>query len=81
MFEHPYLAYKVTAFDEEQLQRAVELRRVVAEHPDQIVPRPAGPVRRLLRRMLHHGARSASAAASASVDRRPNPAREPAAAR
>lgn len=56
MYEHPYLAYKVTEFDQEQLQRAVDRRRFLAEHADQIVPRAAGPMRRMWSRMLRGSA-------------------------
>ncbi|MFJ4223799.1 hypothetical protein [Microbacterium sp. NPDC089695] len=56
MYEHPYLAYKVTEFDQEQLRQAVERRRFVKEHAEQIVPRPAGALRRMWERMLHGSA-------------------------
>ncbi|MEV4736548.1 MULTISPECIES: hypothetical protein [unclassified Microbacterium] len=56
MYEHPYLAYKVTEYDQEQLQRAAERRRFLAEHADQIVPRGAGPLRRVWERMLRGSA-------------------------
>jgi hypothetical protein len=52
MYEHPYLAYKVTEYENERLDRAAARRRFLAEHADQIVPRAAGPVRRLGQRML-----------------------------
>ncbi|SDS65764.1 hypothetical protein [Microbacterium paraoxydans] len=51
MFEHPYLTQQVTAFEQEQIERAVARRRMLIEHADQILPRPAGPLRRLLRRL------------------------------
>ncbi|OIJ34537.1 MULTISPECIES: hypothetical protein [unclassified Microbacterium] len=50
MFEHPYLSHQVTVFEQEQIERAVARRRMLLEHADQIVPRPAGPLRRWLRR-------------------------------
>lgn len=49
MFEHPSLIHQVTVFEQEQIERAVARRRMLIEHADQIVPRPAGPLRRLLR--------------------------------
>ncbi len=61
MYEHPYLAYRTSEFDQEQMERALERRRIIAERSDQIVPRPAGPVRRMLERMLHRGVARASA--------------------
>ncbi|WP_091229212.1 hypothetical protein [Microbacterium sp. 3J1] len=79
MYEHPYLAYTVTAFDQEQRERAIERRRFIAEHPDQIVPRAAGPVRRMLQRMRLRGAGTSDAVASA--DRRAGGVCEPVAAR
>lgn len=54
MFDHPYLSHQVTVFEQEQIERAVARRRMLLEHADQIVPRPAGPLRRWLRR---HGRR------------------------
>jgi len=51
MFEHPYLAFRSTPFDQEQLARAAELRRVIEEHPDQIIGRRSGPIRRLIGRL------------------------------
>ena len=69
MYEHPYLAYKVTEYEQEQLQRAVDCRRFLEEHSDQIVPRAAGPVRRLGQRMLRavRGARAGSTDAAADA--------------
>lgn len=69
MYEHPYLAYKVTEFDQEQLQRAVDRRRFLAEHADQIVPRAAGPLRRLWGRILHRSAVTGSGAARSEAAR------------
>ena len=51
MFEHPYLFQQVTAHEQEQIERTLARRRMIAEHADQIVPREAGPVRRALRRL------------------------------
>lgn len=79
MYEHPYLAYKVTEHDQEQLQRAAERRRFLAEHADQIVPRAAGPVRRMWERMLRGSAASRGGAKDV-VGRRATPC-EPAPAR
>lgn len=52
MLEHPYLSQYVTAERQEQIERAAEQRRVLAEHADQIVARADGPLRRLFRRLL-----------------------------
>ncbi|MEE6387969.1 hypothetical protein V3G71_03880 [Microbacterium paraoxydans] len=57
MFDHPYLSHQVIVFEQEQIERAVARRRMLLEHADQIVPRPAGPLRRWLRR---HGRRAAA---------------------
>lgn len=69
MYEHPYLAYKVTEYEHERLERAVDRRRFLAEHADQIVPRPAGRLRRLTQRMLRAitGARVHEASAPDAV--------------
>lgn len=64
MYQHPYLAYKVTEFDQDQLQQAVELRRFIADHSDQIVPRPAGRVRRMLNGMLNRMRRGGASPAA-----------------
>lgn len=52
MYEHPYLSYQVTDFEREQLEHAVERRRMLIERADQIVPRQVGPLGRMLRRMF-----------------------------
>lgn len=76
MYEHPYLAYRVTGFEQEQVAQAAERRRFLIEHADQIVPRAAGPMRRLVDRMLGRtgdraGSASRTAAArAADTDRR-----------
>lgn len=69
MYEHPYLAYKVTEFDQEQLQRAVDRRRFLAEHADQIVRRGPGPLRRMWRRILRGSVSAPAVAASAGAAR------------
>lgn len=51
MYEHPYLAYTVSEHDQEQIRQAADRRFFLEEHADQIVPRAAGPIRRLGRRM------------------------------
>lgn len=80
MYEHPYLSYQVTEFDRQELERAVERRRFLAEHADQIVPRPAGPLRRVMGRMLRGSAASRERAEDAVAVRRATPC-EPAPAR
>jgi hypothetical protein len=52
MYEHPNISQQVTRFEQEQIARAAERRRFLHEHADQIVPRPAGPIRRMLRRVF-----------------------------
>jgi len=52
MFEHPYLTHQITAFEQEQIERAAERRRFLREHADQIVPRRQGTFRRMLRRVF-----------------------------
>lgn len=83
MYEHPYLAYQVTEYEQDRIQQAAERRRFIAEHADQIVPRAAGPVRRAGQRMLRAitGARTAPTDASAPADRRAAAGCEPVAAR
>lgn len=68
MYEHPYLAYRVTEFDQEQVAQAAERRRFLTEHADQIVPRAAGPMRRLIDRMLGRAGTRAAAAPRGAVD-------------
>ncbi|WP_350350348.1 hypothetical protein ABS642_12640 [Microbacterium sp. A8/3-1] len=63
MFEHPYLSHQVTTFEQEQVVRAAERRRFLQEHADQIVARPAGAMRRMLRRIV--GGRTDAALRSA----------------
>lgn len=82
MYEHPYLAYKVTEFDQEQLQRAVDRRRFLQEHSDQIVPRGAGPLRSIWERMLRGSAARRSEARRSEARRSGHAAAcEPASAR
>ncbi|MBC6493413.1 hypothetical protein [Microbacterium sp. 4-7] len=79
MFEHPYLAYRSTEFDQEQLARAAERRRVIEERSDQLVRRQPGPVRRLAGRLLH--TTDAATDAARQPERRASAGREPAPAR
>lgn len=65
MYEHPYLAYRATEFDIEQLERAAERRRFIEEHADQVVRRPEGVLRRAVRRMTGGARRRVDAAADA----------------
>ncbi|WP_217178767.1 hypothetical protein [Streptomyces sp. AC495_CC817] len=51
MYEHPYFSYQITRYEHEELSRRAERRRFIEEHADQIVPREAGPLRRLLGRL------------------------------
>ncbi|MFK3676994.1 hypothetical protein ACI2IP_04650 [Microbacterium sp. NPDC090218] len=52
MYEHPYFSHQITQFEQEQMERASARRLFLLEHADQIVPRRAGAVRRMLRRMF-----------------------------
>jgi tRNA C32,U32 (ribose-2'-O)-methylase TrmJ len=81
MYEHPYLSYQVTEFEREQLERAVERRRMLIERADQIVPRQAGALRRMLRRMLGRTGASVQPAAAPSIERRSPGSCEPLTAR
>lgn len=69
MYEHPYLTTKVNEYEQQRLERDAELRRFIAEHPDQIVRRPDGAFIRMLRGLTARGARAPRAAAAA--DRTP----------
>ena len=71
MFEHPYLTLQSTTFDQEQIATAAERRRFLLEHADQIVPRPAGPVRRMLRRVLGRKTDAAGRAPAGDSGSRP----------
>ncbi|WP_181157534.1 hypothetical protein [Microbacterium sp. MYb62] len=67
MYEHPYLSRQITLFEQEQIERAAARRRFLIEHTDQIVPRPEGVLRRMLRRVL--GAASERATAKVATAR------------
>ncbi|AZH77318.1 MULTISPECIES: hypothetical protein [Microbacterium] len=79
MYEHPYLSQQLTRFEQEELERAAARRLFLAEHADQIVPRPAGALRRMLQRLFARpaarrtGAREAGASARITVDRSARP--------
>lgn len=62
MFEHPYLHQQLTRHDQEQMERAAARRLTLIEHADQIVPRPEGAIRRMLRHALGRSAGDATAA-------------------
>lgn len=83
MYEHPYLAYTVSQHEQKRIQQTAERRRLLAEHADQIVPRAAGPARRIGQRMLRAitGARPTATDAAGSADRRAASGCEPVAAR
>lgn len=67
MFEHPYLTQQVTAFEQEQIERAAAQRRMLIEHADQVAPRPAGVLRRLLSRFGRGRAAQATEKGTARV--------------
>lgn len=52
MYEQVYFSHQIHRLEQEQIERAAERRRFLREHADQIVPRPAGAFRRLLRRLV-----------------------------
>ncbi|GAA5155021.1 hypothetical protein GCM10025768_27210 [Microbacterium pseudoresistens] len=60
MFEHPYLHHRLSTLETEQIVRAVERRRVIAERAEQIVPRDRIGAR--LRRLVHRGGGAGRAA-------------------
>jgi len=64
MYEHPYLSRRITEFEQEQMVRAAERQRFIAEHADQIVARQAGRMRRLLRGLLTRAVSPADAGAA-----------------
>jgi len=68
MFEHPSLIHQVTVFEQEQIERAVARRRMLREQADQIVPRPAGPLRRLLRRLAGRATSTTRASRAGACD-------------
>lgn len=72
MYEHPYLAYRVTAFEQEQAAEMAERRRVLMENSDRLRPR-RGLVARMLRAVSPRGSR-----ADAAVTSKPAPTRIPA---
>lgn len=77
MFEHPYLSHQVTTFEQEQVERAAERRLFLQEHADQIVPRPAGAIRRMLRRIVAGRTDAAPRAAQPATSVRSGSARAP----
>ncbi|WEK61790.1 MAG: hypothetical protein P0Y60_03280 [Candidatus Microbacterium colombiense] len=83
MYENPSLSYQVSEFEREQLEQAVERRRMLIERADQIVPRPVGALRRMLHRMLGRAGAGAGAqtAAAPTTERRSPGACEPLTAR
>lgn len=51
MYEHPYFTHQVTRYEQEEMVRLAERRRVIAEQADRVVPRRIGAVGRMLRRI------------------------------
>lgn len=62
MFEHPYFSQQLTRHDQEQMERAAAQRLFLIDHADQIVQRPEGVIRRMLRHVFGRSVRSAAAA-------------------
>lgn len=52
MFEHPYSSQQINAFEQQHIAQEAERRRLLIERADQILPRPEGALRRMLRRLL-----------------------------
>ncbi len=68
MFEHPFFTYNRVVVEQERVDRANEVRRIVAESPSRIVPR-ARPVRDRIRGWF--GAGRADAAAQSAPSESP----------
>jgi hypothetical protein len=82
MYENVHASQVVTDYERQRLEREVERRRFLREHADQIVPRPDGVWRRMLRRVRLSGRGAAADAAGGRAVGRTVPAtREPASAR
>lgn len=64
MYEHPYLTHFVSTVETQREERAAELRRVVAEHPERVIRRE-GAVSRMLRRGARRSSRPAACPAGA----------------
>ena len=67
MFEHPYLHQQLTRHDQEQMERAAARRLSLIEHADQIVPRPEGAIRRMLRHAFGRSTGDSAATAPGKV--------------
>ena len=65
MFEHPQLTYDAIAVEQKRIDRANEMRRIVADSPERIVPRQH-PILRRLRSMFRNERTDAAAQAIAS---------------
>lgn len=66
MYEHPYLSRQISLYEQEQIERATAQRRFLIEHADQIVPRPEGAVRRMLRRVFRRPERRTASTRTAA---------------
>ncbi len=73
MFEHPYFSHQIIRFEQEEMERRLACRLLLAEHADQIVVRP-GVIARMLRRLV-------PARAGVAVETRSATGCEPAVAR
>lgn len=62
MYPTPYTHLIVAEVEEQRRNAEIERRRFVREHADQIVPRPAGAMRRMLRRVAARSTGSDAAA-------------------
>lgn len=67
MYESLHATRVVAQFEQEELARAVELRRFQRAHADRIVPARPGGLRRMLRTLVRIGRSGAVAAAPATA--------------
>ncbi len=65
MYEHPSFIYGSIIVEQERVDRANELKRIIAENPSRIVPR-AHPVLDRIRGWFGSGRADAAAAAASS---------------
>lgn len=69
MYEHPYLSYRVTTLELEQVAAAAERRRMISENPERIIRR-AGIVRRMLDALARGGQNVPASSAPPTVGHR-----------
>ncbi len=69
MYEHPYLSYRVTTLELEQVAAAAERRRMISENPERLIRR-AGIVRRMLDALARGGQNVPASPAPPTVEHR-----------